>query len=260
MAARSSTPRPAHPRSRGENVEPRLPRAPLAGSSPLTRGKPRARDKRDRQRRLIPAHAGKTVASCLIRQAAQAHPRSRGENGDRASGLPSPGGSSPLTRGKRKGPADLDKILRLIPAHAGKTACADRVFQSARAHPRSRGENQVRSVDEETRTGSSPLTRGKPADLRQQEKAARLIPAHAGKTSIRSCHSIRSTAHPRSRGENAQAAHRAFRRAGSSPLTRGKHTGRVDPERLTGLIPAHAGKTLPDLRFYCADRSDLGNP
>ena len=27
-----------------------------------------------------------------------------------------------------------------------------------------------------------------------------------------------------------------------------------------GLIPAHAGKTLPDLRFYCADRSDLGKP
>ena len=27
-----------------------------------------------------------------------------------------------------------------------------------------------------------------------------------------------------------------------------------------GLIPAHAGKTLPDLRFYRADRSDLGKP
>ena len=47
---------------------------------------------------------------------------------------------------------------------------------------------------------------------------------------------------------------------GSSPLTRGKREDYVREVQQQRLIPAHAGKTLPDLRFYCADRSDLGNP
>ena len=67
-------------------------------------------------------------------------------------------------------------------------------------------------------------------------------------------------AHPRSRGENEDFNCLPERIEGSSPLTRGKLRGgelEFVPER---LIPAHAGKTLPDLRFYCADRSDLGNP
>ena len=53
--------RGAHPRSRGENLLEAniLPR--LRGSSPLTRGKRRARLLDGVVRRLIPAHAGKTV-------------------------------------------------------------------------------------------------------------------------------------------------------------------------------------------------------
>ena len=52
-----------------------------------------------------------------------------------------------------------------------------------------------------------------------------------------------STAHPRSRGENAPPRDRRRGVGGSSPLTRGKRARplqRRDPER---LIPAHAGKT-----------------
>ena len=51
----------AHPRSRGENVLPRLPSADFAGSSPLTRGKQLATSIEEATGRLIPAHAGKTV-------------------------------------------------------------------------------------------------------------------------------------------------------------------------------------------------------
>ena len=67
-------------------------------------------------------------------------------------------------------------------------------------------------------------------------------------------------AHPRSRGENRTVRASGAHTSGSSPLTRGKQRG--IPQRLNRprLIPAHAGKTLPDMRFYCADRSDLGNP
>ena len=48
----------------------------------------------------------------------------------------------------------------LIPAHAGSTdvPAAEEVF--ARAHPRSRGEHSKREGKENTKMGSSPLTRG----------------------------------------------------------------------------------------------------
>ena len=47
---------------------------------------------------------------------------------------------------------------------------------------------------------------------------------------------------------------------GSSPLMRGKLAVVLPLLFGDGLIPAHAGKTLPVLRFYRADRSDLGKP
>ena len=50
------------------------------GSSPLTRGKRRARGRVHRQGRLIPTHAGKTSWCRRARVAWWAHPHSRGEN------------------------------------------------------------------------------------------------------------------------------------------------------------------------------------
>ena len=70
-----------------------------------------------------------------------------------------------------------------------------------------------------------------------------LIPAHAGKTLVRSSRSVMLTAHPRSRGENWVAGSYPATWRGSSPLTRGKQT-LVDPRATRcRLIPAHAGKT-----------------
>ena len=72
--------RSAHPRSRGENGPTWSHVRTLAGSSPLTRGKPCVRSRGWRRGRLIPAHAGKTRAAVPTRRLARAHPRSRGEN------------------------------------------------------------------------------------------------------------------------------------------------------------------------------------
>ena len=91
----------AHPRSRGENLRAALPHVA--------------------RKRLIPAHAGKTLISFFEVRGAWAHPRSRGENHllDRsAESLP---GSSPLTRGKPFTQQHLTAVWGLIPAHAGKT-------------------------------------------------------------------------------------------------------------------------------------------
>ena len=72
--------------------------------------------------------------------------------------------------------------IGLIPAHAGKTPLLTRSSRTARAHPRSRGENAIAAGQASASYGSSPLTRGKPPDLKTASIAPGLIPAHAGKT------------------------------------------------------------------------------
>ena len=91
--------------------------------------------------------------------------------------------------------------------------------------------------------GSSPLTRGKHSEALHGLAQGRLIPAHAGKTSPISCIRSRIWAHPRSRGENTADDALTQQPAGSSPLTRGKLGHAGARTLLTGLIPAHAGKT-----------------
>ena len=154
------------------------------------------------------------------------------------------GGSSPLTRGK---PADGGRPHHqrgLIPAHAGKTRHRHARVQHVRAHPRSRGENAPRSSLRFAGRGSSPLTRGKPAVQAWAGCVEGLIPAHAGKTICTTCATCPIWAHPRSRGENHRMKSVAASLMGSSPLTRGKLSGELVDARPTGLIPAHAGKTV----------------
>ena len=98
-------------------------------SSPLTRGKLAARQRRVPQAGFIPAHAGKTRQCPPWFPDRTAHPRSRGEN----EYVPTNGdvleGSSPLTRGKLVVNAVITWWLRLIPAHAGKTRpCGHRLM------------------------------------------------------------------------------------------------------------------------------------
>ena len=192
----------AHPRSRGENAPPRQSTVCGHGSSPLTRGKPQPAFLKDLTERLIPAHAGKTGEGTENERNAQAHPRSRGENHQRACQQRPSTGSSPLTRGKPWAVTPLTNAKRLIPAHAGKTTYEGSVTFPRAAHPRSRGENDPGGRRQVGAGGSSPLTRGKPASGEDRRRRAGLIPAHAGKTTRPTPPPSRLEAHPRSRGEN----------------------------------------------------------
>ena len=234
----------AHPRSRGENWWGYSGEGSEAGSSPLTRGKPRPRRRRRSRQRLIPAHAGKTSQQQPRGKCDRAHPRSRGENIQTTVQTVAGWGSSPLTRGKR-GHARPHLVRDgLIPAHAGKTRTRSEPGRRSRAHPRSRGENAFYGASCDDDRGSSPLTRGKRGPVPTVIAARGLIPAHAGKTRPGTdCHS-RARAHPRSRGENSATGSGAGCARGSSPLTRGKRAPRASRPVETRLIPAHAGKTF----------------
>ena len=172
----------AHPRSRGENSATNSLAEFIAGSSPLTRGKPTRPDLLPWLPGLIPAHAGKTVAAKAPVQVIRAHPRSRGENGRITSTRRPSAGSSPLTR--------------------GKLAVFGVPFRAVVAHPRSRGENDRGAHMAVAATGSSPLTRGKRRVRPSSHSTPGLIPAHAGKTDSRRPLGTIRGAHPRSRGEN----------------------------------------------------------
>ena len=111
------------------------------------------------------------------------------------------------------------------------------------AHPRSRGENRSAISDIRFSLGSSPLTRGKPAQPTRRRVRSRLIPAHAGKTALDFNPNHTLGAHPRSRGENPFERARYARSMGSSPLTRGKLSRVITCDSHKRLIPAHAGKT-----------------
>ena len=152
-------------------------------------------------------------------------------------------GSSPLTRGKPCLALLACICLRLIPAHAGKTACRPSTTWSWGAHPRSRGENSLALPRARQRRGSSPLTRGKRVSRSPLTRRRGLIPAHAGKTRHGRQTWVDPGAHPRSRGENPGLIAPMVSSVGSSPLTRGKHHHCHYRRPQRGLIPAHAGKT-----------------
>ena len=236
----------AHPRSRGENHVTGDAVHFAAGSSPLARGKLNSSLVVSCCQGLIPAHAGKTSSPTTLPLGPGAHPRSRGENLVADYAAIRAWGSSPLTRGKPTPCCRCYYARGLIPAHAGKTSLTVSRATTRRAHPRSRGENEIPSISPSRDWGSSPLTRGKRPRRGGCGLRARLIPAHAGKTATACTNATTWGAHPRSRGENAEPKRDPLGVTGSSPLTRGKLGQRLVSAFRPGLIPAHAGKTL-----YC---------
>ena len=214
-----------------------------SGSFPLTQGKQVSVTRHRHHRGLIPAHAGKTAAPAWTPGGRPAHSRSGGENWSLRPSHLWMWGSSPLTRGKRNASTANRSRIGLIPAHAGKTSSPRATTMATWAHPRSRGENFTPRLEQGQNLGSSPLTRGKPANAWGGSAIQRLIPAHAGKTLTPAGRLVIDGAHPRSRGENRLSMWLTHRGRGSSPLTRGKHRAYPGDQGHAGLIPAHAGKT-----------------
>ena len=150
----------AHPRSRGEHNAHEATAPTANGSSPLARGTQLFASRSIRLRRLIPARAGNTAASCQTTRRRAAHPRSRGEHCPRRWSRLVMEGSSPLARGTPASRARGIKIIRLIPARAGNTRYTGTGTPVLKAHPRSRGEHGCARWTQLLRLGSSPLARG----------------------------------------------------------------------------------------------------
>ena len=195
-----------------------------SGSSPHTRGAHQPSGWRCSQGRIIPAYAGSTRrwgGGAGIRRAD--HPRIRGGHADEPHWVGTLAGSSPHTRGAQRRQPGREAGARIIPAYAGSTRSEYSIIVPFRDHPRIRGEHFPVDVDGVGFRGSSPHTRGAPAEDRLGHLMCRIIPAYAGSTPAR--------------------GQRHTTPGGSSPHTRGAHPSMKPSTLHPRIIPAYAGST-----------------
>ena len=138
--------------------------------------------------------------------------------------------------------------VRIIPAHAGQTFARRRAACSGTDHPRTCGANRKMMCMVGFSFGSSPRMRGKPGRRPRSWRCYRIIPAHAGQTSISHAMTRHWTDHPRTCGANMLPLSPSWTSFGSSPHMRGKHVGVRGHRDGRRIIPAHAGQTCCRLR------------
>ena len=136
-----SSPRPDHPRACGENTFCRSRATFPSGSPPRMRGKPVLSFPLRHDVRITPAHAGKTELERLMPLIKSDHPRACGENTDFSTPKKSASGSPPRMRGKLLCIDEVFELVRITPAHAGKTVLLTFTLLPAPDHPRACGEN-----------------------------------------------------------------------------------------------------------------------
>ncbi len=146
-------------------------------------------------------------------------------------------------RGKPQGDHTRRAAHRIIPAHAGQTELTWLFHRHPTDHPRACGANAVISCYKHSCSGSSPRMRGKLGVHVRGGLVARIIPAHAGQTSIISRESSIVSDHPRACGANLLVVWVSAHSCGSSPRMRGKRRCESCRKYAIRIIPAHAGQT-----------------
>ena len=232
-----------HPRACGANTMlPDMSGVPC-GSSPRMRGKQVMTCRLACCGRIIPAHAGQTWPRGYFVGFPSDHPRACGANAVLRRWRTPPTGSSPRMRGKRCVGHVQHPWPRIIPAHAGQTCSRGAKARPTPDHPRACGANCFAATLCERPAGSSPRMRGKRRLQCGERSGVRIIPAHAGQTSVAFRSSLRLSDHPRACGANALLRRVQRSIDGSSPRMRGKRRGRPIRARILRIIPAHAGQT-----------------
>ena len=234
-----------HPRIRGEHILDTDVVESSIGSSPHTRGAPHDPLRGRLFAGIIPAYAGSTVFLSVPGAFLPDHPRIRGEHDGQYRPRRRRQGSSPHTRGARSWLLLLGLAPRIIPAYAGSTDDVDSLDDADLDHPRIRGEHYGHTSVLRDDVGSSPHTRGAPAQMSARPNGLRIIPAYAGSTGSTSSGAGLRKDHPRIRGEHALTSDCSCVGSGSSPHTRGARSPAPQGSLATGIIPAYAGSTMP---------------
>ena len=238
---------PDHPRIRGEHPGAPLRMPESSGSSPHTRGARECGETDVSGTGIIPAYAGSTDATYPFGLWYPDHPRIRGEHVEGPGVEFSGDGSSPHTRGARRGDGVLLPARWIIPAYAGSTIPPRSQAIRPADHPRIRGEHRLAVHGEIPGAGSSPHTRGAHQNQCDSRHEAGIIPAYAGSTCKSRGRSSSWSDHPRIRGEHWPPPPPVCGPPGSSPHTRGAHPIVLRHGDRFGIIPAYAGSTWPPI-------------
>ena len=110
-------------------------------------------------------------------------------------------GSPPRMRGKGTDTWYHLSFLRITPAYAGKSACAEKTTAPSRDHPRVCGEKALFLVGVLYPLGSPPRMRGKGPLTALMPPVIRITPAYAGKRQMASVGLDCNKDHPRVCGE-----------------------------------------------------------
>ena len=116
------------------------------GSPPLMRGKVGCYRLSNANRRITPAHAGKSKNFIRHTFTNKDHPRSCGEKMCPQQHSVLRAGSPPLMRGKVNLRPKLQSIKGITPAHAGKSYRLSENHGSDKDHPRSCGEKSFPKI------------------------------------------------------------------------------------------------------------------
>ena len=192
-----------HPRACGEHWLGSLLGCSAGGSSPRMRGTRQTRPGGPACRRFIPAHAGNTIVTNILRHITAVHPRACGEHYFLSRTLGGKNGSSPRMRGTLIVFAAINLIVRFIPAHAGNTRSRMASWMIVTVHPRACGEHLARQRWPGPLFGSSPRMRGTLLEDGPGHCLRRFIPAHAGNTCPRRHCRAAQAVHPRACGEHS---------------------------------------------------------
>ena len=205
------------PRIRGDHMPNLLAESAAAGSSPPTRGPPRAQRRVLLEGGVIPAYAGTTPGPRLCRAPAGDHPRMCGDHNQGRLGTHVVRGSSPHVRGPRVLVVACLHVVGIIPACAGTTSGCRTSLRRPGDHPRMCGDHQKLLDLMRTFQGSSPHARG-PRHVRAARHGLQgIIPACAGTTTrwCRPCSPTRD--HPRMCGDHEESKVYTTEYTGSSP-------------------------------------------
>ena len=170
-----------HPRVCGERSSTRLPKRTASGSSPRVRGEGGEAVRCFARHRFIPACAGRGTRRDRRDRGCPVHPRVCGERSRPAPAVSHSRGSSPRVRGEVNRLYDLARLVRFIPACAGRGHVLTAAAYLVAVHPRVCGERFKSWGSGFGMNGSSPRVRGEVRHLRAAPDIHRFIPACAGR-------------------------------------------------------------------------------
>ena len=159
----------------------------------------------DARERIIPAHAGLTTRSPTCLASSRDHPRACGAHNLKSLDNTIEMGSSPRMRGSHCRRFLGNRLMGIIPAHAGLTHGVQLIGIGVRDHPRACGAHLVFIASLLSSMGSSPRMRGSLIRHVIDELLVGIIPAHAGLTNERYGKRYAARDHPRACGAHSIA-------------------------------------------------------